>query len=113
MNHSTCAIEGGRRSQQSQPEEIPREREREREREEGRGDALRQVLVDVRGHEVRPINVPPVEVSREAASRVPVAARQGQRSRIRIADMPVPGFREPGPGNERQRQREEERAGPN
>ena len=111
MNHSTCAIEGGRRSQQSQPEEIPREREREREREEGRGDALRQVLVDVHGHEVRPINVPPVEVTREAASRMPVA-RQGQR--IRIAHMPVRPLREPGAGgNERQRQREEERAGPN
>ena len=40
--------------------------------------------------------------------------RQGQRTRIRVADMPMPGFREPG-GNERQsqRQREEERAGPN
>ena len=45
--------------------------------------------------------------------------RQGQRTRIRVADMPMPGFREPGfrepGGNERQsqRQREEERAGPN
>ena len=43
---------------------------------------------------------------------MPVAARQGQRTRIRIADMPVPGFRD-GFRNERQRQREEERAGPN
>ena len=51
-------IEGGRRSQQSQPEEIPRregerKRAREREREEGRGDAPGLAAVAAGGHAVR------------------------------------------------------------